>query len=44
MLLGDEFSNATDENSILLLKMTHGQCRVSYNLGIKELCISGHRR
>jgi putative transposase len=41
VLSGDEFFNATAENSILLLKMAHDQCRLSYNLGIRE-CISDH--
>jgi putative transposase len=41
VLSGDEFSNATAENSILLLKMAHDQCILSYNLGVRE-CISDH--
>lgn len=38
VLSGGEFSNATAEHSVLLLKMAHDQCRQSYNLGIRE-CI-----
>ncbi|MDR0461179.1 MAG: hypothetical protein LBH62_07105 [Nitrososphaerota archaeon] len=41
VLVGGEFSNATAENSILLLKTVHDQCRLSYNLGIRE-CICDH--
>ena len=41
VLAGGEFSNATTENSILLLKTAHDQCRLSYNLGIRE-CICDH--
>lgn len=36
VLSGGEFSNAAAENSVLLLKMVHDQCRQSYNLGIRE--------
>jgi transposase InsO family protein len=41
VLSGGEFSNATAENSILLLANALWQCRLSYNLGIRE-CISDH--
>jgi putative transposase len=41
ILSGGEFSNATAENSILLLKEALGNCRSSYNLSIRE-CISDH--
>jgi hypothetical protein len=41
VLSGGEFSNATAENSVLLLKMAHDQCRFSYNLGVRE-CICDH--
>jgi hypothetical protein len=40
-LFGGEFSNATSENSILLLKSALDQYRWSYNLCIGE-CISDH--
>ncbi len=41
ILSGDEFSNATAENSILLLREALVKCRSSYNLSIRE-CISDH--
>ena len=41
ILSGGEFSNATAENSVLLLKEALESCRFTYNLGIRE-CISDH--
>jgi putative transposase len=41
ILSGGEFSNATAENSILLLKEALQYCRVNYNLDIRD-CISDH--
>lgn len=41
ILSGGEFSNATSENSIMLLKEALINCRSSYNLSIRE-CISDH--
>ena len=41
ILSGGEFSNATAENSVLLLREALENCRFSYNLGIRE-CISDH--
>jgi len=41
VLCGGEFSNATAENSVLLLKEALCNCRSSYNLSIRE-CISDH--
>jgi len=41
ILSGGEFSNATAEHSVLLLKEALEQCRSSYNLSIRE-CISDH--
>ncbi len=41
VLSGGEFSNATSENSILLLKEALDWCRSMYNLGIRE-CIVDH--
>jgi putative transposase len=41
VLSGGEFDNATEENSVLLLKEALETCRAMYNLGIRE-CISDH--
>ena len=41
VLSGGEFDNATEENSVLLLKEALQSCRQAYNLGIRE-CISDH--
>ena len=41
ILSGGEFSNATAENSVLLLKEALETCRSLYNLSIRE-CISDH--
>lgn len=41
ILSGGEFSNATAENSVLLLKEALLNCRSSYNLSVRE-CISDH--
>jgi len=41
ILSGGEFSNATSENSVLLLKEALEHCRSNYNLSIRE-CISDH--
>jgi putative transposase len=41
ILAGGEFSNATSENSVLLLKEALYNCQDSYNLHIRE-CISDH--
>ena len=41
ILSGGEFSNATAENSVLLLKEALYNCRSIYNLSIRE-CISDH--
>ncbi|MDR2203922.1 MAG: hypothetical protein LBE76_06465 [Nitrososphaerota archaeon] len=41
ILAGGEFSNATAENSVLLLKNALGNCKDSYNLRIRE-CICDH--
>jgi putative transposase len=41
ILSGGEFSNATSENSVLLLKEALEHCRSNYNLSVRE-CISDH--
>ena len=41
VLSGGEFDNATQGNSVLLLKEALQSCRETYNLGIRE-CISDH--
>ena len=41
ILSGGEFSNATAENSVLLLREALLRCRSNYNISIRE-CISDH--